>query len=396
MGKRRLLIIFAFSIILIIILLVFVTQRNYSPYDPETGKFEENITEVFNQGSDFLQYENDLYFVDRQTSSIIKYNTKDNVSRSIIRMSDYGIGDKLYIISNKLIFNVGNNTYYSDLDGQKVSKFLSGNILYINDDVYIYILNDNSAQHLYITSYDNATFYRTNELFFNLANGYKIRYLKQIGDVLFFESRNTDNSLTLFSIDLKEFKTKIINNRQEIEKTDYVYSEFADIAMSENNLYFSFSNIEKTTDGEEGVISNEIYFQELNYGVSDFLVSNVEKNLYIVKNEDNLEVVYEKYNELTQKYELYSVSNELVSYNWEDVVFGETGKYFSYDNSIIYKENLEFIALNSEYFDYEIKSVRHYENYYYILLSNDLGSHVWFGCDEKGSELKKIYEWKEF
>lgn len=394
MNKRLLLIIFSIIIILAIILLVSFTQKDFNPYDIESDNYLKNTESVLNQGSEFLKYDNNLYFINDRTKAIIKYNSKENIVTPIISLKGYDLGDKLHLISNKLIYTVGQNTYYSNLDGTDTYKFASGRVVYINDDVYVYIVEKDSYQSLYVASYDSKTFMRTNDIFFNLANGYKIRYIKVIEDILFFESENTDRSLTLFSIDLKEYKSKVIARREMNTGDDYSQSKFSDVIQNDKSLYFIFSDISTTTYGESDTVDNSIYGQEVEFSISEFVANEVENRLYFAPTEEK-ELIYEKYNDETQKYDWYNESHTLLSYEWEDIVEGDVKKYFEYKDSAITKDNEAFLSLDSAYAPYSLEIARYYYGEFYFMLSHESGSHIWFTCKRDGSELKKIYEWRQ-
>lgn len=394
MNKRLLLIIFSIIIILAIILLVSFTQKDFNPYDIEADNYLKNTESVLNQGSEFLKYDNNLYFINDRTKAIIKYNSKENIVTPIISLKGYDLGDKLHLISNKLIYTVGQNTYYSNLDGTDTYKFASGRVVYINDDVYVYIVEKDSYQSLYVASYDSKTFMRTNDIFFNLANGYKIRYIKVIEDILFFESENTDRSLTLFSIDLKEYKSKVIARREMNTGDDYSQIKFSDVIQNDKSLYFIFSDINTTTYGESDTVDNSIYGQEVEFSISEFVANEVENRLYFAPTEEK-ELIYEKYNDETQKYDWYNESHTLLSYEWEDIVEGDVKKYFEYKDSAITKDNEAFLSLDSAYAPYSLEIARYYYGEFYFMLSHESGSHIWFTCKRDGSELKKIYEWRQ-
>lgn len=379
MRKKRIILLIVLLVVLIV--LAIATSLSSKPASQTGGtNYTKNKYTIYNQGENVLEYGDYTFFVDNSSKSIFRYDNKNFTTTQIIK-SKNSFYEKLFVINNNLIFSTDNITYYIPVDGGEYKKFFDGRIEYITEDLYIYVKEDNSANYLYISSYDATTFRSTNQMFYTLAKGYNIKFLKQLENILYFTSTNSDDSVSLFEIDLKDYKTTLIV-REFLEDNEInTYLEFEDVEKTDTEIYYVLSRNELTTATEPNT-RYYLYTRNIEYAYKEFCVADVVPYLY--KNSDD-EVLYQRYTE----YSVEPVWNSEIT-NWEEFIYGDVTRFFEIDNSNLMLDDEKFITLSENYSGYKVKYVLRINGKYYILLSNDAGLYTWFSCNEDGSNLKEI------
>lgn len=385
MKRRRALIALLVLIIFLLVLIIIFLNRNNERDDSNVNDFQTNKGTVYNQGQSVLKYQDYIFLIDELANSIIRYDIQDNVSHLVAATQGYKFDDTMYIVNNKLVYSNNNVTYYSDADKLSRSKFTDGRIVYINDDIYIYILQEEDLQYLYITSYDNTNFRKTNELFYNLAKGYQINYLKESGGLLFFTSINSDQSITLFTVDLKNSEVTLIA-RETSYASDTSRGEIVEAVRHGNDIYYIVAEYQKMTNGES-LAGYDLMIRPIDAAFSEFVNSDIEPHLFVVDDE----LYLGKYDSETSKYSWKTTFSEVPLDNWIDKIHGDISKYFKFKNSKLYFNEEELITLNNVYLDYTIAKVVYCDDAVYVLLEKD-SSYVWISCKMDGSEFTNIYE----
>lgn len=389
MKKRTLLTILLFLLIIFLVfLLIFGREDTNEIDDPANVNFESNQGEVFNQGESVLKYQDNIFLIDNLSNSIVKYNTKNDNSSVISRFNNYSYNDNMYIVNNKLLYSINNLTYFMSLDTLKSEKFTDGNLVYIDDEIYMYILQEDSLQYLYVTSYDGTSFRRTNDIFYNLAKGYKINYLKESNGLIFFSSVNSDDSTTLFSVNLENYEITLVA-RETNYTTDTSRGVIVDAVKFENDIYFTVANIFSTTETE--LISDyDLYVRPIDSTFSEFLRGNVDPYLLTIDNE----LIYGKFNSESDKYEWEILYEDGTFENWFKYVKGDISRYFTFEDLKLYFNGKELRTFEEIYSDFSISYATYCDEKIYILFENGSLAHVWFSFNVDGSEFNKIYETK--
>lgn len=378
--KRKILLV---VIVLILIALIFVSNvNNKTPSQSNKTNYSKNKYTVYNQGGNILEYGDYTYFVDNNSNSIFRYDNQNFSATQIIKSSN-GFYEKLYIINNNLIFSTNNITYYIPLDDNSTGqykKFVEGKVVYITEDLYIYINESNSANYLCIVSYDAETFTNTNKMFYTLAQGYNIEFLKQIDDTIYFTSTNSDESASLFEVDLKNYQTTLVV-REFLENNEVnTYLKFHDVIKTDSVFYYVLSRNELTTSTEPNT-RYYLYNRNIEYSYKEFSDQDVVPYLY--KNPENsADILYQSYTEYSDE----PVWNAKIT-DWRAFVYGDVTRLFSIDNSKLILDGETFVDLGRDYSSYEVKYALRMNDKYYILLSNDTGFYTWYSCDEDGNNL---------
>lgn len=403
--KRRTVLLIALAIMIILLgVLLYVPRKKNLDAQKEKEEIiagEKNVAEVFNQAENILSYNGYTFITDSEKNAIIRYSEKENQGKQIIYATNETIGNQLFVMGNKLIFNVGKNTYYSDLDGNNSSKITDGNIVYMDNDVYVYILQDKDSQYVCITSYNNKNLTRTTDTFFNIAKGDDIRYLKEYDKVLFFYSYNTNKTTTLFSVDLnKSESTVLINSPAVINDSKYKYVDIAkigDIAYLLEASYQVSTNIETYAD-------NALYYVSMDAIVSELYAQNI-KPLRIFTNDQKL--YFKQYNSDTNQYEWtcrgYDKDNKYVVSDagvidkdskeyWTNTLYGDLTDLFTLENGELKMDGLEFADLDDSYKDATLKYAGLFSDKVYFLV-NQNEKNIWLRFDSDGSNLKEFYEY---
>lgn len=389
MKKRKLLIILLILLIMLLALVFYFLRDDTASKDTLNNDFKSNYGTVYNQGRNVLKYQNEVFWADNISNSIIRYNTETNDSKVIASFKNYALNENMYIVNNNLIYSVDNTTYYMTLDTNNNAKFTDGKVVYINDELYIYILQQDSLQYLYITSYDNKNFRRTNSIFYNLAKGYNLKFLRESDGLLFFSSVNSDKSTSLFSVDLTNRKINMII-REKSYVTDTSRAEISDVLRFGDDIYYTVSSIFQTTESEELSDYHDLYIKPINGLFSEQVRREIEPYLFIDKDK----VFYGRLDEETNQYvwEAMFEDDEKLD-NWIERVNGDISKYYLLENSKLYFNDKELIDLGTSYSEYYLKHAEYCDDSIYFVISKDT-SCAYFKVKLDGSELVKIYEKK--
>lgn len=387
MKKRTVLILIMLLLIVLIVFIFGFLIKNIESNDLENNAFEENRGTVFNQGQSVLSYQDNIYLIDNLSSSIVRYNTETGSSYTVSKFNNYSFNDNMYIKNNNLIYSIDDATYFINLDTMKNQKFMDGRLVYINDRIAMYVVQDFSLQNLYITSYDSSTFRKTNEVFYNLAKGYNINYLRESNGLIFFSSVNLDNSTSLFSVDLESFEVTLIV-RDSSYTSDTTRGEIVDAVKCGDEIFYTIAKFVKTTN-EEYISNYDLYSRPIDGAFTEIVRSDVMPNLIT----DNTGLIYGKFNSELNKVEWNSLDLESTIENWTENIQGDISRYFAFEDLKIYINGNELQKLEGDYIDYKINYAMYCDGYIYILLEKDT-SHVWYSSKADGSEFNKIYEIK--
>lgn len=385
--NRKTMIIFSFLIIISLTAIISLSVRVENKTNIDKSETVPSIEGVMFQGESIIKHNDNIYMIEPNAQKIIKYNVASDISSLVANFSGQQVGNQLYLINNHLIFTLDGNTYHMDLEGKNKEKLVNGEVVYINDEVYVYIHTNNNSQSLYIMSYDNSTFRTTKHVSFNLANGKKIKFLKEEDKSLYFTSRNTDGSSTLFEVNLNESKTNIIS-RQELG--EYVAADaidFSDVSKTDN-YYYIVNNLIETNDGEL-IVGNELWKRTVGGGTE--FIDSYEPETRLAINPDSNNILYENFNYDIGKYEWREESDILNKYTWRDLLYGDVTKYFELKISEIYVDGRKLVNLDENYIDSKISKVFRHEDGFFILIENN-STHTWYYCKEDESNLKKVYE----
>ena len=406
--KRRTILLIALAVMIVLLgVLLYVPRKKNLDAQKEreeaiTG--EKNVAEVFDQAENILSYNGYTFIVDTEKNAIIRYYEKENQGKQIIYATNEEIGNRLFVMGNKLIFNVGENTYYSDLDGSNSSKITDGNIVYMDNDVYVYILQDEDSQYVCITSYNNKNLTRTADTFFNIAKGNDIRYLKEIDKVLYFYSYNINKTTTLFSVDLNKSETAILMNSLT-EISDVKYRPI-DIAKSDDTLYLLIASYQVSTNIET-YAENNLYSIYSDSIVSELYAQNIKPQKRVFTNNDKL--IFKEYSDTTKQYEWkltgydkdgkYIVKKAEVLEKgseeyWTNSLYGSLTELFTLESGELKIDGLSFTTLNNYYKNATLRYVGLFTDKIYVLV-NQNGKNIWFRFDKDGSNPKKIYEYNK-
>lgn len=381
MQKKRKILLVVIIIALLVLIVATNVNTQISPQSTQTNYSKNNYT-VYNQGGNVLEYGDYTFFVDNNSKSIFRYDNKNSITTQIVK-SQNSIYEKLYIINNNLIFSTNNITYFIPINGGGYQKFVDGQTEYITEDLCVYLKESNTANYLYISSYDDETFRSTNQMFYTLAQGYNIKFLKKIDDELYFTSTNSDDSVSLFEVDLKNYQTTLVV-REFLENNEVnTYLEFEDVEKTNSEFYYVLSRNELTT----ATLPNTRYYlynRNIEYSYKELSREDVEPYLY-KNSKDSDKILYQSYTE----YSVDPVWNVEVT-DWKEFVFGDVTRFFSIDSSKLILDGETFAELDKNYSEYEVKYALRMNDKYYILLSNDTGLYSWYSCSEDGSNLNKM------
>lgn len=377
-----------------------IKNLNYQKEQEEKIAGEKNIAKVFNQGENILRYADYTYIVDTEKNSIIRYFEKENVGKQIVYATDDTIGNQLFVMGNKLIFNVAKNTYYSNLDGSDSKKLIDGNIVYMNDEVFVYILQDSSAQYVCITSYNNKNLTRTSDTF-NLAKGNEIGYIRECDKYLFFYSNNSNGTTSLFCVDLNNSKSYVLTSLPT--EGDDVRYEYTDIAKVGDMVYPLRATYQISRD-HETYATNTLYMASIDTIIWENYESDI-KARRIFSNDKKLFV--KGYDEDSKQYEwLYRTMNEDGDYVvektgvldknsnefWTNTLYGDLTYLFTLENGELKMDGMEFADLDDSYKDATLKYAGLFSDKVYFLV-NQNGKNIWLRFDSDGSNLKEFYEY---
>ena len=407
MKRRTILLIALAAMIVLLGVLLYVPRKKNLDAQKEKEEIiagEKNVAEVFNQGENILSYNGYTFIVDTERNSIIRYSEKENSGNQIIYADDGTIGNQLFVMGNKLIFNVDENTYYSNLDGSSSAKLIDGNIVYMNDNVMVYILQDVSAQYVCLASYNNKSLNRTTDLFFNIAKGNEIKFLKEYDETLFFYSYNTNETTTLFSVDLNKSESNVIVSLPT-QSNDTRY-EYIDIAKIGNMIYPLQAAYQKSTD-HETYSSNTLYVAYIDSIVWENYASNIMprrvftdgKKLFVKEystDTNQYEWIYRKFNEKSGNYiyEKTGVLDKDSKEYWTNTLYGDLTDLFTLESGELKMDGLPFATLDNYYRNATLRYAGLFTNEVYILV-NQNRKNIWFRFDKDGSNPKKIYEYNK-
>lgn len=384
MQKKRIIMLVAIVIVLVI-LVIFMNLDTNKSSSSNNVNYSKNEFPVYNQGGNILEYGDYAYFVDNYSNSIFRYNKQTSASMQIIK-SEYSFGKKLFVINNNLVFSTNGITYYISLKGDangEYKKFVDGRVVYMTEDMFLYIKNMNGVNNLYISSYNSETFSITNKMFYTLAQGYYINFLKQLDDELYFTSTNSDKSVSLFAVDLKNNKTTLVV--REFLEDDMVntYLEFNDVAKIDNEIYYVLSTNELTTATKPNT-RYYLYSRNIAYDYKELADQDVEPYLY--NNPENKdEILYQRYTE----YSVEPIWSADVP-DWKEFIYGDVTRFFAIDSSKLILDGVDFVNLGQDYSGYAIESVYRINGAFYVLLSNEDSNYSLYSCNEDGSNLHKI------
>jgi len=406
--KRRTILLIALAVMVVLLgVLLYVPRKKNLDTQKEKESVlngEKNVAKVFNQGENIISYNNYTFIVDTERNSIIRYSEKENSGKQVIYATNEVIGKQLFIMGNKLIFNVAQNTYCSNLDGSNSIKLIDGNIVYMNDEVFVYILQDTTAQYVCITSYSNSNLSRTNDTFFNLAKGNDIKFLKEYDKVLFFYSHNTNETTTLFSVDLNNSKSNVLINLPT--KGDDERYDFVDIAKIEDIVYPLQATYQISTD-HETYSSNTVYLAYIDKVVWENYATNIKplrvftdgKKLFVKeynRDTNQYEWFYRKYDPKDDIYveEKLDVLDKNSKEYWPNVLYGDLTELFTLENGELKMDGLSFTTLENDYKNSTLKYAGLFSDKVYVLI-NQSGKNIWLRFDNDGSNPKKIYEYNK-
>ena len=406
MKRRTILLIALAAMIVLLGVLLYVPRKKNLDAQKEKEEIiagEKNVAEVFNQAENILSYNGYTFIVDSEKNAIIRYSEKENQGKQIIYATNETIGNQLFVMGNKLIFNVGKNTYYSDLDGKNSSKITDGNIVYMDNDVYLYILQDTMSQYVCLASYNNQNLEKTGDTI-NIAQGNDIRYLKEYDKVLFFYSYNTNRTTTLFSVDLNNSSSNVLINLPT-KGNDERY-DFVDIAKVEDIVYPLQATYQISTD-HETYSSNTVYLAYIDKVVWENYATNIKplrvftdgKKLFVKeysRDTNQYEWFYRKYDPKDDIYveEKLDVLDKNSKEYWPNVLYGDLTELFTLENGELKMDGLLFTTLENDYKNSTLKYAGLFSDKVYVLI-NQSGKNIWLRFDNDGSNPKKIYEYNK-
>ena len=384
--KRKYALVMLFALIILLILIFTFLVKSNSKVETPNNVFKENKGVVYNQGKNVLKYQEHAYIIDKLSSSIIRHNFKDNSYNVIVNAKGRNIADNLFIVNNQLLYSLDNTTYYLGLGDFNNQKFTDGRVVYINNDIYLYIIQEDSEECLYITSYDNKNFRRTNSIFSNLAKGNKIKYLRESNGLLFFASVNSDKSTSLFSVSLEDYKVSLII-KEKTYTTDNMRGEIVDAVRYEDKIYYNVAKIANMTEGEH-VLDYILYEKPINALFNEYVKSDLEPNLIM----DDNKLVIGNYDVDSEQYE-WSLLYFGEEYNdeWITKIEGDISKYFEFKDSKLYLNNELIAKLDGEYSDFYLNYAIYCGDTLYIFIVNDF-SNICFSLEKGEKKFNKVYE----
>ena len=407
MKRRTILLIALATMIVLLGALLYIPRKKNIDTQKEQEKAltgEKNVAKVFNQGENILSYDGYTFIVNTEKNSIVRYSEKENHGAQIIYANDKAIGNQLFVMGNKLIFNVGQNTYCSDLDGSNLTKLIDGNIVYMNDDVFVYILQDTTAEYVCITSYSNSNLKRTTDTFSNVAKGNDISFLREYDKVLFFCSHNTNGTTTLFSVDLNNSKSNVLMNlTTEGESERYDLVGIAKVG----NVVYPLQVTYQISTNYESYSSNTLYYAYIDKIIWETYANDI-KPLRVFTNGEKIFV--KQYNTDTKQYEWfyrnYDQENDIYieeklgvldknsEYYWTNTLYGDLTDLFTLESGNLEMDGLLFATLEENYKDSTLKYAGLFSDKVYVLVNHN-GKGTWFRFNSDGSNLVKIYEYNQ-
>ncbi|MBQ9314194.1 MAG: hypothetical protein IJ220_04220 [Clostridia bacterium] len=391
LNRKKLIIIAFFIIIALVILLIILGKTNSMDrgniHFAKQSEFKSNSEKLVDYGNVVMKYGNDIFILDKLSNSIIKHNTKDGTNSTVIHFENANYSEHFFIRSNQLIFSYDNATYYSDLNGNNIKKFTNGEIVYIDDDVYILISHKTSRDELYIVSYNNKTFRTTMELSHNIANAKTIQYLKSDGEMVYFTSINSNGKLSILEVDVKNSISKIITQMSKDSEYANTSYEISDI-LKDNEYYYYVVNEMTFTTYEEKILNySYIYQRNVSENYEEIMAEDVGPYLkYHPKEKDT--VLYEQYLESGDMI-WQNMLHEETTYSWKELAYGDVTNYFSLENSSVYRDKEKLADLGMDVSEYTLKNVIRLDDGYYFMIDNEY-NHIWYHCGENGDNLVKI------
>jgi len=389
--RKKKLIILAFLLFVILVALIIVlgTTKNMDRGNVnflKDAEFQQNTKKLIEPDDVLLKYGNDVYILDEKSNSIIKYASNTGISSFIINLGSDSY-KKLFVRSNHLIFSSTNATYYSDLNGNNILKLTNGEVVYINDDIYLFVNHATSRDELYIISYNNKTFKSTTNLSNMIATGKRIKYLKADGNSIYFTSVNSQNDLIVFEVNIKDSNVRIITKRSAYDESENMTYQLSDILKDDENYFYVVEELISTTN-EQGLLNYRyLYRRSINDSNEEIMDENVGP--YLVWNAKKSSIMYEiieeSGNRVWQELGKFETSND----TWEQLKNGDVTEYFSIDGTTIHKENTMLVDLNMDLSDYQIVKVICIEGEYYFSIANEINQY-WYHCDLEGNHLVKI------
>lgn len=391
--KKSRLILFAIFILIVLIAIITFIRKNDKPNNPnmmtQSSEFEKNTEKLIDFDENVMRYGNNVYLLDEKRNLLLKYDPENSLTTIVHNFRNTNYCKRFFIRNNMLLFSYNNATYYSDLDGNGLSKMCNGEIVYINDDIYLYIIHNDSKDELYIASYDNKTFKTTMDIAKNLARGTSIEYLKSSDEDVFFTSSNSENEISLFEVDIKNSKVAVINKRSSNAPVEGHKLEYSNVIKTDDIYYYIIDEIAETTN-EDVYVSSSLYGASRDYYFSELFADKVGKYLSYNKNNKN-EVLYQKYNEKAESY-VWRTTSSLgdINTNWKNFLYGDVTTLFNIKGNSIYETGYEFVNINEDLSGYKIYKVVRLKNGFYFMLVND-NSSEWYFCKDNGKNLIKIY-----
>lgn len=357
------------------------------------GKANNNVVktskELVGQGNSTLRYGSEIYFIDKYSNSIIAYNNKTKDSFVIAKTSK-NIKNKMYVINNNLIFATDDATYYISLLGEPytIQKLMDGEVSYINDDVMVYIDRSDTLNKLYIGSYDKASFRATTTIYYELARGYNIDFIKRIDDKLYFNSSNSDRSTSLFAVDLKANEVSFVAKQKFPQDANVISSKIVDVEVDKDLFYYV--QVVTSKDSLDATINTATLWK-----------ADSSQGYDKVEAEDTLPIIYKApksyggifYEVKKQeggKY-VWNDSAAVGKFNWLTFVYGDVTRFLKIVDGKITLSGIEDLAIDIED-NLKLKYAIHFENKLYMLLTNEDVS-AWYEVKQDGTDLNKIFEY---
>lgn len=390
--NRKKLIIIAFFIIIILITLIIVLGMTRSMDKGNTNfakqsEFKSNREKLVDYDEVVMKYGNDVFILDRLSNTLVKYSLKNNTKMTIVNFGNTNYSNHYFIRNNQLIFSYNNATYYSDLTGNNMKRLTNGEVVYMDDDVYMFISHQELKDELYIVSYDNKTFRTTNALSHNIANGKTIQYLKSEGDYVYFTSINDKGNLSIFEVDVKTSSTKVISVIPIDSEYETVDKEVSDITKNNEFYYYIIKEMSPTTYEGSFLNYSYLYVRGITENFEEICADNV--GLYLARTPKNKErILFEQASESGDMI-WKDTQFEETNYDWKELLYGDVTNYFEFENSNLLMDGQKFVEIKDSAIEYELKKVIRLDDGYYFLIANEY-EHSWYHCTEKGENLVKM------
>lgn len=399
MGKKKLIII-AFILLILIIIVILALGRtgnttNKTQMHSSYTEFKSNSQKLIDYDENVVKYGNDVYFLDDLSSSIIKYDMKSKESQIVINFSDKTYSDRFFIRSNKLIFSYDNKTYYSDLNGENVTNFCDGTVIYIDDNSYIYISHDGKKDSLSIVSYNYKNFKTFPNTYYNLAKGRNVEYLKSMDNKVYVTSKNLDETISLLEIDIKNSQLTLVSRLSSENEKAMITKAYSDVIKGDGYYYFIVKEVMHSHFSEQDGACY-LYSRNIKDSIEEYMSNNIGYHLaYDPKIRG--EILFEEFNNddvsNAQSEWLYITDRKVSNYSWNELVYGDVTSYFSIKDMNLYSQEGKIANLEIKEGYYNLERVIRLDDGYYFCIdgSND---HTWYRCDENGNNLEKMYEGK--